>query len=167
MLVMNLIGLGGYLIARLPAPGKCPNCAEKVLGKYVRCPACGEPLKANCPSCGIRMQPGWQFCPVCIGRSALPVAEPAAQPKPAGVLGRVLDRQMKPIPGVRVFVDSGRIDRSAASDANGCFLLADIPEGPWMIKAEAEGFAPDSKLAEIVAGRQIPLEFTLERGEQS
>ncbi|MCX6374452.1 MAG: hypothetical protein NTU88_00175, partial [Armatimonadetes bacterium] len=34
------IGLLAYLIARLPAPGTCYNCGEKVLGKYVRCPSC-------------------------------------------------------------------------------------------------------------------------------
>lgn len=163
VLVMSLIGLLGYLIARLPAPGKCPNCGEKTLGKYVRCPACGEPLRANCPTCGIRMQPGWQFCPVCIGRSAQPVAEPVTHPKPAGVLGRVVDRQMRPIPRARVLLDSDRFDRSAVADSNGCFLLADIPEGPWVVRAEADGFAPDSKLAEVYAGRQTPLNFTLDR----
>lgn len=170
VLLMNLIGLGGYLIARLPAPGKCPNCGEKILGKYVRCPACGEPFKANCPTCGIRMQPGWQFCPVCAGRPERPADVPTPAPpapKPAGILGRVLERQsLRPIPDARVFLDSDRLDRSATSDANGCFLLADIPEGPWVIKAEATGFAPDSKLVEISSGRQIPLDFALRRGDE-
>ena len=165
VLVMSLIGLLAYLIARLPAPGKCPNCGEKTLGKYVRCPACGEPLKANCPTCGVRMQPGWQFCPVCSRtpqEAAVPPA-PAQVVKPAGVLGRVVDRQLRPIPGARVFLDSDRLDRSATTDSNGCFLLADIPEGPWVVRAEADGFAPDSKLAEVCAGRQTPLNFTLDR----
>lgn len=169
VLLMNLIGLGGYLIARLPAPGKCPNCGERVLGKYVRCPTCGEPLKANCPICGIRMRPEWQFCPVCVGRSERPADVPTPAPpapKPAGILGRVLERQsLRPIPDARVFLDSDRLDRSATSDANGCFLLADIPEGPWVIKAEATGFAPDSKLVEISSGRQIPLDLTLSKGD--
>jgi hypothetical protein len=164
VLVMNLIGLGGYLIARLPAPGKCPNCGEKTQGKYVRCPACGEPLKANCPTCGVRMKPEWQFCPVCARtpQEAVVPPSPAQIVKPAGVLGHVVDRQLRPIPGARVFLDSDRLDRSAVTDANGCFLLADIPEGPWVVRAEADGFAPDSKLAEVSAGRQTPLNFTLD-----
>jgi len=167
VLVMNLIGLGGYLIARLPAPGKCPNCGEKVLGKYVRCPACGEPLKANCPTCGIRMKPEWQFCPVCTRPPQQPTTPQATTPvsKPAGVLGRVIDGQQKPIPGARVFLDSDRLDRSAITDSNGCFLLADVPDGPWVVRAEAEGFAPETKLAEIRTGRQMPMDFVLNKGD--
>ena len=165
VLAMNLIGLGGYLIARLPAPGKCPNCGEKVFGKYVRCPACGEPLKANCPTCGIRMRPEWQFCPVCAGSYERPaeVQSPAPASKPTGILGHVVDRRLKPIPGATIVLDSDRIDRSVTTDANGCFLLEDIPEGPWVVRAEADGFAPDSKLAEVRAGRQTSLNFTLDR----
>ena len=167
VLLMNLIGLGGYLIARLPAPGKCPNCGEKVLGKYVRCPACGEPLKANCPTCGIRMKPEWQFCPVCTRPPQQPTTPQATTPvsKPAGVLGRVIDGQQKPIPGARVFLDSDRLDRSAITDSNGCFLLADVPDGPWVVRAEAEGFAPETKLAEIRTGRQMPMDFVLNKGD--
>ncbi|MEI6915470.1 MAG: hypothetical protein WCL39_10090, partial [Armatimonadota bacterium] len=41
VLLTNPIGLAAYLIGRAPAPGKCPNCSETVLAKFVRCPACG------------------------------------------------------------------------------------------------------------------------------
>ena len=65
VLLTNIIGLCAYLLARLSPPGPCPNCGEKVLGKYKRCPACGTSLLKRCPACRAKLKPGWQYCPIC------------------------------------------------------------------------------------------------------
>ena len=65
VLLTNIIGLCAYLFARLGPPGPCPNCGEKVLGKYKRCPACGISLLKRCPACRAKLKPGWQYCPIC------------------------------------------------------------------------------------------------------
>lgn len=65
--ITGWIGLLAYLMARLPAPGRCWNCGERILGRYRRCPSCGVSIQNRCPICRSKMKPGWQFCPRCHG----------------------------------------------------------------------------------------------------
>ena len=258
LLVTNLIGLGAYLIARLPAPSKCPNCGELIFGKYVRCPACGVSLRpAICPICRSPMRPGWQYCPVCSGIASRPaeaprtasVSEPTQPPAaqraglrvdvvddasgapisgtritikgpcaiegltsgqgtfearrvrsgkysitaaregyepakaeleiaedspedvqlrlrsmPGRIIGRVVERaSQKPLTKANVCLDTSRVDRSAVTEADGGFVLADVPPGPYTVRAEAEGFAPQSRLIAVVPGQQTAVDFALEQ----
>jgi hypothetical protein len=79
------------------------------------------------------------------------------------IIGRVLTRTaLQPIPGAKVFVDSVRLDRSAVTDADGAFVLNDIPPGPYTVCAEASGFARQSRLAEVTPGQRVPVDFALE-----
>lgn len=255
VLLTNLIGLGAYMIARLPAPSRCPNCGERVLAKYVRCPACGASLQLKCAVCRTPMRLGWQYCPVCSGvprpsvsEEAPPSASPAAEAPairqarlevcvadadsgapvpnsrvsitgpstmegltgrggafqairlaagaykvtasrygydsaeaeldigeeasesvqlrlralPGRIIGHVVDRNQKPIAGATVFLDSERLDRSTETGPDGGFVLADVTPGPYTVRAEAEGFAPASKVADIGPGHQASLDFVLE-----
>lgn len=254
-LVTNLIGLGGYLIARLPAPSTCLNCGERLLGRYVRCPACGLSLRQTmCPVCRTPMKPGWQYCPACSGirlqptpQTEMPFAaqrpeaptqanlqvgirdagsgapvpnarivikgpsglegltgrngifqakrlrsgnytvtatkhgyEPAEaeldiseqspeavqlslRALPGKIVGRAVERvSRKPVAGVSIYLDSSRLDRAVQTGADGRFALADIPAGPYTVRSEAEGFAAQTKLAELLPGQQVTVDFALE-----
>jgi hypothetical protein len=92
VLVTNWIGLLAYLVARLAPPHPCPNCGERVLAKYRRCPVCGVLLLSNCPVCRSKMKPGWQFCPVC---NAVPFRSAEQTPATASMTAT-----LRPIPSV-------------------------------------------------------------------
>lgn len=261
--ITNVIGLGAYLIARLPGAYTCPNCGEEVLGKFVRCPACGASLMNRCPVCQTRMKPGWQYCPVCnlsptqvletttpkssdeplasrlmestranlyvtvldtetgapmpnarvsvtgrlakvdgitsvagvfearrlrSGRYTITVTRAGYEPAeaeldigeapesvqlnlralPSRIIGRVIERgTARPIAGVRVWVDSSRLDRSALTGAEGGFVLEDIPAGPYTVAVDAVGFKHQTRLAEVAPGQQVTLDFTVEPSEDA
>lgn len=254
----NAIGLGAYLVARLPAPYPCMNCGEEVMGKYVRCPACGVSLMNRCPICRTPMKPNWQYCPACnvtpgqvlettaptgtgeplatrlmeITRSSLCVTvldsgtgdampnarvavtgrasrvdgmtnaegvfearklrsgkytitvtragyEPAEaeldiseapesvqlklRAMPSRIIGRVVERgTMRPVAGVRVYIDSSRLERSTLTGAEGGFVLEDIPAGPFTVAVDAVGFKAQTRLAEVGPGQQVTLDFSIE-----
>ena len=254
------IGLLAYLIARLPAPGTCYNCGEKILGKYVRCPSCGVTLSNRCPVCRRKMKPGWQYCPTCrdiqpepVDVSPTPVQPETTQPAsttspdlrvtvldaessaplqnarlivkgpsnldgitnnagvfharklraggyvvtamkqgfesataeldmgataseacklmlralPSGISGRVIRRpDQQPVPGAKVYLDSSRLDRSTETGADGCFMLDDIPAGPYTVRADAEGFESQTRLAQVAPGQPVTLDFALNPTEE-
>ncbi len=259
--ITNVIGLGAYLLARLPGAYPCPNCGEEVLGKYIRCPACGVTLMGRCPVCQTRMRPGWQYCPVCnvspthvletitprsageplasrlmestranlcvtvldtetgapmpnarvsvtgrlakvdgitsvagvfearklrSGRYTITVTRAGYEPAeaeldigeapesvqlnlralPSRIIGRVIERgTARPIAGVRVCIDSSRLDRSALTGAEGGFVLENIPAGPYTVAVDAVGFKHQTRLAEVTPGQQVTLDFTVEPAE--
>lgn len=256
--VTNVIGLGAYLVARLPGAYSCPNCGEEVLGKYIRCPACGVTLMGRCPICQTRMKPGWQYCPACnvspthvlettapkssdeplasrlmestranlcvtvldtetgapmpnarvsvtgrlakvdgitsvagifearklrSGRYTITVTRAGYEPAeaeldigeapesvqlnlralPSRIIGRVIERgTARPIAGVRVCIDSSRVDRSALTGAEGGFVLENIPAGPYTVAVDAVGFKHQTRLAEVAPGQQVTLDFTVD-----
>ena len=97
-----------------------------------------------------------------IGEESCEVVRLILRTVPGTISGRVLDRAARgPIVDARVYLDSTRIDRSTASDAGGAFTLPDIPPGPYMVCVEAEGFSPQTKLAEVVPGGCVEVEFGL------
>lgn len=261
--ITNVVGLGAYIVARLPGPYPCANCGEEILGKYVRCPACGVSLMNTCPICRTRMKPNWQYCPACNvtptqaveqtlpqsaaeplvtrlmdhmrgslcvtvidAQSGAPMQnaritvtgrvsrvdgitnaagvfearklrsgrytvtttrtgyEPAEaeldigetpesirlslRPLPAKIIGRVVERgTTRPIAGVRVYIDSSRLDRSSITGGEGGFVLADIPAGPYTVAVDAVGFKHQTRLAEVSPGQQVTVDFAIEPSEES
>ena len=261
--VTNVVGLGAYVVARLPGPYPCANCGEEILGKYVRCPACGASLMNTCPSCRTRMKPNWQYCPVCNQTPAHPIQQTVPQsageplvtrlmdhmrvslsvtildaqsgtpmqnarisvagrlskidgitnaagifearklrsgrytitatraghepaeaeldigeapesvqlslrPLPARIIGRVVERgTARPVAGVRVYIDSSRLDRSSITGGEGGYALDDIPTGPYTVAVDAVGFKHQTRLAEISPGQQITVDFTIEPSDES
>ncbi|GEM_PF-4330625 len=265
--ITNVIGFGAYMVARLPAPYPCANCGEEVLGKYVRCPACGVSLMNACPICRTKMKPNWQYCPVCnvtasqalssvSASQAVEQTTPSAPPEPlvsrlmehmrasltvsvldaqsgtpmqnarvsvvgrmskvdgitnaagifearklrtgrytvtvtragyepaeaeldvteapesvrlslralpAKIIGRVVERgTSRPIAGVRVYLDSSRLDRSSITGGEGGFVLADVPAGPYTVAVDAVGFKHQTRLAEVGPGQQVTIDFSIE-----
>ena len=66
VLVPGLIGLIIYLIVRgNSADVVCPVCEKESSNTYVRCPHCGNPLKACCKNCNAVIDPSWKLCPQC------------------------------------------------------------------------------------------------------
>lgn len=91
----------------------------------------------------------------------------ALNPQPGAISGRVLDRaSAQPIPGARVFIDSTRLERAATTDREGVFVLGDIPPGPYTVCAEMEGYARQTRLAEVVPGEHATIGFALESIKQ-
>ena len=85
------------------------------------------------------------------------------EPLAGAIDGRVLDRAaLQPVPGARVFIDSARLERSTNADADGFFALADIPAGPYTVRADAAGFASQTRLAEVEPGQRVTIGFALE-----
>ncbi len=87
----------------------------------------------------------------------------AIQPLAGAIDGRVLDRAaLQPVADAEVFIDSARLDRSTRTDAEGFFVLADIPPGPFTVCAKADGCLTQTRLAEVAPGQRVTLGFALE-----
>src|SRR6476661_3008216 len=90
----------------------------------------------------------------------------AAQFNTAEVAGVVRDVSGAVLPGARVtaaqaatgFVSEQR------TDANGEFLLASLPVGPYTITVEFDGFKPIGRSVALLIGQKVRLEFALEVG---
>jgi len=66
VLVPGLVGLIIYLIVRgNHSDVICPACEKESSNTYVRCPHCGNPLKACCKNCNAVIDPSWKLCPQC------------------------------------------------------------------------------------------------------
>ncbi len=59
-----------------------------------------------------------------------------------------------PLPGVTVTATRGEQTLTAATDPRGVYSFADLPEGPWILRAEKLGFATATQ--EIVAAADVP-----------
>lgn len=87
----------------------------------------------------------------------------ALNPRLGAISGRVLERStMHPVPGSRVFVDSARLERTTIADSDGVYVLGDIPPGPYTVCAEVDGYARQTRLAEVEAGQHATVGFALE-----
>jgi hypothetical protein len=69
------------------------------------------------------------------------------------VTGRVIDRQGRAIPGVRVFLPSG--GPGTSSDAEGRFALAGIPPGTTVILVERGGFRLQGQLVDPATRSEV------------
>src|SRR5689334_16821573 len=70
----------------------------------------------------------------------LPVA---AQTASSALVGRVVDRQGAPLPGVTITAtnqETGLV-RTTVSESDGAFRLPSLPVGVYKVAAELEGFA--------------------------
>jgi hypothetical protein len=61
--------------------------------------------------------------------------------RPGQIVGRVVDQTGAALPGVTVIAEGSRQRQSAATDANGAFVLSGIPSGPIAVTGQLSGFA--------------------------
>ena len=160
VLATNLIGLGAYLIGRPRAPHECPNCGGTVLGKYVRCPACGVSLQSvTCPICKAPMKPGWQYCPVCSGVPAetadqpVTVAPPSSHGQGSLRVCAVDSDTGTPIPNARVTI-KGPCTLEGLANIQGAFEARKLKGGKYTVRATRYGF--EQAEAELEIDELIP-----------
>jgi thermitase len=79
-------------------------------------------------------------------------------PSPGSIIGRVTDASDgSPIVGATV-TDGAR---TASTDTNGQFLVADVPEGGYTVAASAAGYSTSSQAVSVVAGWSVTADFVL------
>jgi hypothetical protein len=84
----------------------------------------------------------------------------------ANLLGRVVDEQGAPLPGVTVTLQSsGLAPLAGVTDANGAFTFVSLPAGSFSVKAELAGFSSVSyPRVELSADRTAVMEIHLQAG---
>jgi RNA polymerase sigma factor (sigma-70 family) len=94
------------------------------------------------------------------------VPKPARVPDGFTVMGRVLDREGRPIAGARVGQGSNRQEGptpETTTDAEGRFAFRGVAPGPLILTVQASGHAPELK--SVIAGPGLePIEFRLGPG---
>lgn len=170
----GIIGLVAYLIARIPAPGTCSNCGEKVLSKYVRCPACGASILARCPTCRTKMKPGWQFCPKCAittpGQSQstsgpLPpepetIERPSSQEAALDIIAIDGDSGI-PLSNIRICIN-GTSAVEGTTGPRGSFHARRLKPGSYSIEAARSGYEPAIGLVKLEEGCSETIKLILQ-----
>ena len=80
----------------------------------------------------------------------------------ASVRGIVHDPQHRPLPGAQVELRNSTISKTVASDANGEFVIDEVPEGVYTIGVSASGFRPFEQQIHVTAGKTPVLHLQLE-----
>ena len=110
--------------------------------------------------------------PVVIGTACLltlwsPPGSVSAQTNTGEISGIVIDESGGVLPGTTITAsqpDSGRT-MTRNTDAEGRFYLPALPVGPWDVRAELPGFAPQTQTGLVVeVGRALTLNFQLSIG---
>lgn len=84
------------------------------------------------------------------------------------IVGRVLDPDGGPLPGTTITArqtDTG-FTRTAVTDANGRYVIAALPVGPYELRAEISGFRPIVRRGvQVTIAETAVVDFSLEVGE--
>jgi hypothetical protein len=83
----------------------------------------------------------------------------------ATVTGFVRDSAGRSLPGADVAIEA--LGKRVTSDANGRYLIADVPPGLRLIRARMLGRAAAASVVQLSAGETRTLDFTLERVPQN
>jgi hypothetical protein len=88
----------------------------------------------------------------------------AAVPQPAGTLtGTATDTLNQPLPGVRVTVTSGVVQRTVVTDAEGRYHVPTLSAGSYVVRAHIAGFkSVERRDVMIEAGTTVTLPLVLE-----
>jgi hypothetical protein len=91
-----------------------------------------------------------------------------AQAPTASIRGLVTDASQAAIPNVSLTVTSDQtgVYRTVKSNGFGEFLIPALAPGSYLVRAQAAGFRPKSSSAELLVGRELTLNFTLEVGSE-
>lgn len=97
----------------------------------------------------------------------IPLAHASAQVTTSTLVGIVRDASAAVIPGATVVAthEGTGVAREGVSDANGEFILAALPNGPYTVRIELSGFKTLSRPGiQLGAGQTVRQTFTLEVG---
>lgn len=86
----------------------------------------------------------------------------------ASIVGTIKDRTGAPIPGVSVTVRSQETNavRVLATDETGNYRVLSLPVGLYEVKAEKQGFKPETKSGiNLTVGQEVIVSFTIEVGD--
>lgn len=100
------------------------------------------------------------FCVFVAPLSAQAGSNPESADRIGTIIGRVLDRRSSaPVDGVRVFISELGIE--TLTDADGRFLLADIPDGTHLLRAAMIGYQAEEREAVIQSNDTVRVDFEL------
>jgi outer membrane receptor protein involved in Fe transport len=80
----------------------------------------------------------------------------------ADLRGIVHDPQHRPVPNAQIVLHVAGTNKTAQSDANGEFLISDVPAGAWTVDVSAEGFRQFEQQAIVAPDKSPILHFQLE-----
>jgi outer membrane cobalamin receptor len=87
---------------------------------------------------------------------------PAASAQTASVQGRVIDPSNAPVPGAVVLLRSASgLVRQALSRTDGSYAFVDVPPGPYVIGAAADGFRAEPVAVTALAGETVSADIRL------
>jgi hypothetical protein len=93
-----------------------------------------------------------------------------SQATTGNIEGRVLDPKEAAVPGATVTATNQQtgLEKTAATDDQGLFTIAFLPPGPYMVRANASGFA-QTEVRDVVVtvGGKVPLDVSLAIGGAS
>lgn len=79
------------------------------------------------------------------------------------IVGRIVDPNGTPIPGVTVMVQNGAQHQQAVTDASGTYALSGLPSGPLVVEAQMSGFAT-ARRSVLFDQRPRQLDMTMSLG---
>jgi Carboxypeptidase regulatory-like domain len=83
---------------------------------------------------------------------------PLAPAQPGQINGRVVDASGAPLPGVTVAVDAGGQRQTVVTDAEGAYVVSDMPSGPVTLTGQLTGFAAARRAVRFdQRGQQVDL----------
>ena len=90
-------------------------------------------------------------------------ASARAQSTTGTISGRVVDAQDLPVPGVTVVATSPALQgsRESVTSANGDYILTLLPSGPYTVRFELGGFAPQTRSVTVAPTQTVALEVAL------
>jgi beta-lactamase regulating signal transducer with metallopeptidase domain len=148
-IVLSLVALA--LTGGIPVGHLAPEPSPRVRAATLTAPSSASVSAPPSPAAAIdTAQPGAKAAPVSTGALA-----PQAQ---GSIRGTVTDQQGSRMPGVTITVEpisAVGARRTSASDSNGQFTVANLPDGTYLLTTTISGFRKDMRRVEIVSGAAV------------
>src|SRR5678815_5380307 len=83
-----------------------------------------------------------------------------AQSATATIVGRVVDTQGLPVPGVTIVAASPNLQgtRETVTSINGDYIISLLPSGTYTVRFELSGFTPQTRTVSVAPTQVAPLE---------
>ena len=89
-------------------------------------------------------------------------------PPPGQIQGKLTSKGTdKPLAGAKVTATAAGVTHTALTDANGAFVLAELPAGSYEIRVEASGFLPLTSTEQVDPGTETRAALRLARDEST